>query len=75
MKHKDIIYVEFQRVGQQVKNFDISIVRKDVSPELFKSIDKAEMRILNDYFERANIKVKKVNDRGEVVDFNELDLD
>jgi len=40
MKHKDIIYVEFQRVGQQVKNFDISIVRKDVSPELFKSIDK-----------------------------------
>ena len=33
------------------------------------------MRILNDYFERANIKVKKVNDRGEVVDFNEEDLD
>jgi len=32
------------------------------------------MRILNDYFERANIKVKKVNDRGEVVDFNEEDL-
>jgi len=33
------------------------------------------MRNLNDYFEKVNIKVKKVNDRGEVVDFNEEDLD
>ena len=44
IKHKDIIYIEFQRVGQQAggtaRFFDISVVRREVGAEQFKNIDK-----------------------------------
>ena len=63
IKHKEISYVEFMRIGTHGtttgKSFDISLVRCDsVGSETFKNIDKFELKVLVSYFKRSGIKMR-----------------
>lgn len=77
IKHKEIMYVEFQRVGQQAggtaRFFDISVCRKDVGAEQFKNIDKKELKVLIEYFRKAGIKMRQFNtDQNESKDIDDM---
>lgn len=78
IKHKEIMYVEFQRVGQQAggtaRFFDISVARHDdAATEQFKNIDKKELKVLIDYFKKAGIKLRQFNaDQGESKDIDDM---
>ena len=77
IKHKEVMYVEFQRVGQQAggtaRFFDISVARKDLGAEQFKNIDKKELKVLMHYFKKAGIKLRQFNaDQAESKDIDEM---
>lgn len=77
IKHKEVMYVEFQRVGQQAggtaRFFDISVCRKDVGAEQFKNIDKKELKVLIEYFRKAGIKLRQFNaDENQSKDIDDM---
>ena len=57
IKHKEIKYVEFNRIGNQSggigKSFDITVAKVDQegqASETFKNIDKKELKVMIQYF-------------------------
>lgn len=65
IKHKDIKYVEFSRIGSSAggsigKTFEFSIAKvdSDGANETFKNVDKKELKVLIKYFKEANIKMR-----------------
>ena len=80
IKHKDIMYVEFHRIGQQAggpaRYFDISICRRELGAEQFKNIDKQELKVLIEYFKRSNIKMRQFNaDQNRTVEIDDVHSD
>ena len=77
MKHKEIKYVEFSRMQQASRSFDLSIVKIDQDgnqKEQFKNIEKSEIRVLMNYFKNANIKMRQLNsDTNKPEDMDDLD--
>ena len=80
MKHNEIKYVEFSRIGSQAgvtgKSFDISLVRIDNetgSTEQFKNIDKQELRVMMEYFKASGIKMRQIDpDTRKGVDLDDI---
>lgn len=64
IKHKEIKYVEFNRIGSSSggtgRSFDFSVHRIDQDGvyEQFKNIDKTELKVLIRYFKQAGIKMR-----------------
>jgi len=64
IKHKDIKYIEFKRIGGKGgagRSFDISIAKiesEGANDETFKNIDKKELKVLMSYFKDAGIKMR-----------------
>lgn len=84
IKHNEIKYVEFSRIGSQIgvtgKSFDISIVKIDNDgtgqTEQFKNIDKQELRVMIDYFKTAGIKMRQIDpDTHKGVDLDDYNSD
>ena len=87
IKHNEIKYVEFSRIGSQIgvtgKSFDISVVKIDNDggslTEQFKNIDKQELRVMIEYFKSAGIKMRQIDPdthKGvDLVDYNSDDID
>ena len=68
LKHSEIKYVEFSRIGSQAgvtgKSFDISVVRIDNesgNTEQFKNIDTQELRVMMEYFKTSGIKMRQID--------------
>ena len=69
IRHSEIKWVEFSRVGQGAANltrsFDVTFTKaKDDSTHTFLSIDKEEQQVLMAYFKQSNIKIKIMNEGG-----------
>jgi structure-specific recognition protein 1 len=84
IKHNEIKYVEFSRIGSQIgvtgKSFDISIVKIDSDggslTEQFKNIDKQELRVMIEYFKSAGIKMRQIDpDTHKGVDLEDYNSD
>ena len=79
LKHKEIKYVEFSRMQQASRSFDLTIVKMDnegSQKEQFKNIEKSEIRVLMNYFKNANIKMRQLNsDTNKPEDMEDLDYD
>jgi len=85
IKHKDIKYVEFNRIGNSSggtgRSFDFSVYKIDHDGiyEQFKNIDKVELAKLIRYFKDAKIKMRQVNsdtNKGvDLEDFNSEEYD
>ena len=77
LKHKEIKYVEFSRMQQASRSFDLSIVKIDQdgnTKEQFKNIEKSEIRALMSYFKNANIKMRQLNsDTNKPEDMGDFD--
>ena len=80
IKHKEIKYVEFSRIGQKGssgtgRSFDISVTKidQDGAPQEFKNIDKRELKVLMHYFKTAGIKMRQFDpDSGKGVELDSL---
>lgn len=85
INHKDIKYVEFNRIGNSSggtgRSFDFSVYKIDTDGiyEQFKNIDKVELAKLIRYFKDAKIKMRQVNsdtNKGvDLEDFNSEEYD
>ena len=86
IKHKEIKYVEFSRIGTTTssgtgRHFDLSIIKIDSESgnETFKNIDKRELKNFMQYFRVAGIKMRQLdgdtNKSREMEDFNSDELD
>lgn len=86
IRHKDIKYVEFKRIGHTTggtgRSFDFSLVllEPDNSQDsTFKNVDKKELKVLMNYFKQAGIKMRQIdsdtNKALDLDDFNSEDLD
>ena len=82
MKHSEIKYVEFQRVGQvssgiPSRSFDMIITNlKDNTSTTFAGIDKGEHKNLVSYLKSKNIKMRSVDlETHQQVDFDDEDED
>jgi len=77
LKHKEIKYVEFSRMQQASRTFDLTIVKMDnegSQKEQFKNIEKAEIRALMNYFKVSNIKMRQLNaDTNKPEDMEDVD--
>lgn len=65
IKHKEIKYVEFSRIGHTTggtgRSFDFSIVKIDSESNVdstFKNVDKNELKVMIKYFKDAGIKMR-----------------
>ena len=56
-------------VGSTGRSFDIKVVTSKSEEIQFTGIDKSELKIVKDYFDKRQIKVRYVNEAGET--FNE----
>lgn len=83
IKHKEIKYVQFSRIGQKGSSgsgrcFDISITKidQDGAPQEFKNIDKRELKVMMQYFKDAKIKMRQIDpDSGKGVELESLNSD
>ena len=58
------------------KSFDINIVKLDGDTRQFKNLDKAELKVLMQYFKKANIKMRQIDpDSNRGVDLNDINSD
>ena len=79
IKHKEIKYVEFNRIGNNSggtgRSFDFSVYKVDQEGifEQFKNIDKEELKMLIKYFKTAGIKMRSIDsDTNQGVDLNDF---
>lgn len=80
IKHKEIKYVEFKRIGNASsgtgRSFDISIYKIEADgpvEETFKNIDKKELKALMNYFKNAGIKMRQTDpDTNKAVDLEDM---
>lgn len=85
IKHKEIKYVEFNRIGNTSggtgRSFDFSVYKTDQEGifEQFKNIDKEELKMLIRYFKVAGIKMRSIdsdtNKGVDLDDFNSEEYD
>lgn len=81
IRHSELKYVEFSRVGGGTaglsRSFDITLTKmRDDSQVTFLSIDKEEQKVLFDYFKQSQVKVRTVNvDTQEQVEMLGADID
>ena len=85
IRHKDIKYVEFSRIGQggnqgTGRNFDLTIkmLDQDAGNETFKNIDKKELGALVNYFNGAKIKMRQLDQetgKSKEMEFDEKEFD
>lgn len=67
IKHSEIKFVEFSRIGQVTsgmpsRSFDMTITRlKDDTSITFAGIDKAEHKCLTNYLKSKNVKMRSVD--------------
>ena len=66
IRHSELKYVEFSRVGGGTaglsRSFDITLTKmRDDSQVTFLSIDKEEQKVLFDYFKNSQVKVRTVD--------------
>jgi hypothetical protein len=79
IKHKEIKYVEFNRIGNTSggtgRSFDFSVYKTDQDGifEQFKNIDKEELKMLIRYSKVAGIKMRSIDsDTNKGVDLNDF---
>lgn len=82
IRHKDIKYVEFSRIGASAggtgRSFDLTIVNIDegTANETFKNIDKKELKVLMQYFKDSKIKMRQIDsDTNKAVDMDDYNSD
>ena len=85
IRHKDVKYVEFLRIGQggnqgTGRNFDLTIkmIDQDATNETFKNIDKKELGVLVKYFKGSSIKMRQIDSesgKSKEMEFNEKEYD
>ena len=80
IKHKEIKYVEFSRIGHSTggtgRSFDFSLVLIETDSNLdtnFKNVDKQELKVLMNYFKVAGIKMRQIDsDTNKAVDMDDV---
>jgi structure-specific recognition protein 1 len=86
IRHKEIKYVEFSRIGNTTggtgRSFDFSIAKIDSESNVdstFKNVDKNELKAVVKYFKDAGIKMRQIdsdtNKARDMNDFNSEELD
>lgn len=80
IKHKEIKYVEFSRIGGSTggtgRSFDFNIVKLEADASVdhsFKNVDKKELKSLTSYFKSAGIKMRQLDpDTRQVKDMDDI---
>jgi len=81
IRHKDIKYVEFNRIGQAAggtgRSFDFTIAKiESEGQETFKNVDKKELKAMIGYFKAAGITMRQIDsDTNKAVDMKDFDED
>lgn len=80
IRHSEIKYVEFSRIGGSTggtgRSFDFIIAKLEADGSVdhsFKNVDKKELKALTSYFKAAGVKMRQVDgDNNQVKDMDEL---
>lgn len=83
IRHKEIKYVEFSRIGNSTggtgRSFDFCIQKIDSdnnADNTFKNVDKKELKVVMKYFKDAGIKMRQIiSDTNKAVDLNDFNSD
>lgn len=81
MKHSEIKFVEFSRIGQQAagatnRSFDMIVTKMDEGPITFNGIDRSEYKVITNYLKSKQIKIRTVDvDNNQQLDLSEDEED
>jgi structure-specific recognition protein 1 len=83
IKHKEIKYVEFSRIGSTTggtgRSFDFVIAKlesESTADHAFKNVDKKELKALMKYFKDAGIKMRQIDsDTNKAIDLNDFNTE